>query len=55
MTTPYEIVTENGVRDYAEDEYGALLAARTLQRDYPGSATILYEGVCVLTITKEKL
>lgn len=59
---PYEIRTEHGDSAYADDEYGALLAARTLRKDYrDGSMVprepdvyIFYEGERVLTIDSKR-
>lgn len=59
---PYEIITEHGNHAYADDEFGALLAARTLRQDYRdgGMVTrqptiyILFEGACVLTIDSKR-
>lgn len=56
---PFEIVTSNGDRAYADDEFSALVAARTLRADHcEGSVGrsnapttyIVYEGQTVLTI-----
>lgn len=58
----YEIITEFGDYAEADDEFGALLAARTLRKDYRdgGMVTrepavyIFFEGSNVLTIDSKR-